>query len=106
MILSPVLSEAFKGSLRQDGISILPPFALLPPHPHSFAIDIGNLQVCRFAYSESRGISDHQDGLVLEVRSYGKEGFNFGQIQNNGKLPLAFRILDRIDYPFALQGRS
>jgi hypothetical protein len=39
---------------------------------------------------------------VLEVRSYGKERFNLGQIQNNGKLSLAFGILDCIDYSFAL----
>jgi len=43
-IVPPVVSQAIKGGLRQESVTVLAPFALLYPHHHTFAVDIGHFQ--------------------------------------------------------------
>jgi len=64
-IFSPVLSQLIQGCLGQNGVTILAP---LLGDPNIIRL----LSICKFktggfTHSQSRGIRQHQDGLVLEI---------------------------------------
>ena len=55
-------------------------------HHHAFAVDTGYFQVGCLAYSEPRGICEHQDCPMCDILRHAKKGFDFGEVQDNGEL--------------------
>ena len=53
-IFSPALSQMIEGRMGQDGVTVIAPLALSYPHRHPFAVDIGHLKTCCFAYPQPR----------------------------------------------------
>ena len=77
-----------QGRLGQEGVAVLSSFALVDSDHHPLTINIGDLQACGFTGPQSRGVGEHQDGLVLEILGHRKEGLHLRKIQNDRQFPL------------------
>jgi len=106
MILSPIFSQMFKSSRGQNGIAVLASLALCYPDHHPLAVNIGDLQAGGFTGPQSRGIGDHQNRLVFEVRRDRKKGFHLREIQNDREFPPGSGRPDLLHQPFPFQRRS
>lgn len=65
-VLFPVLPQRFEGDLRQQGIAVFIPLALIHPQEHAGTVDVRDLEPCRLAYSESRRVGHHEYNFLLE----------------------------------------
>ena len=70
---------------RENDIPVLLPLALLDPDDHAVTIDIGKLERYDLRGSQTGGVSQAQERLVLDVCRRGEQPTHLFRTQNNGQ---------------------
>jgi len=72
----PVGAQLMQQPFRENGVSVLFPFALVDTNHHAIAVDIAHFQAYQFGAPEARGIGCHQQHAMLRVRRDGEKLFD------------------------------
>src|ERR1044072_9074390 len=73
----PIATQDSQQGRREHHVAIFPAFALTHADDHAAGVNIGDLQVSDFRYTQTCSVSSHQECQILGAAHRVKESFDF-----------------------------
>jgi hypothetical protein len=83
---APIRAQDPEQLRRQHGVAVAASFALLDADDHAAAVDIGDLEACRFGRAQPGRIGRGQRGTRLQARYRFQETHDFIRTQHHRQL--------------------